>query len=505
MKRINVFGLALTLVLGCWVGSTSAAPLQAASALLVPYYEVGGNLATLIGVQHVGDPEPGKSSVIDVFVHNGDDGEVVMTSSICLDGDEFGFVALQSPQPTARDTNQGVYFSVAEDGIDSTGFVTLAYGAATSDCGRSGDAAGSARNVMVAWAILQDVGDGFFATEIPVAEVGWGATVGAVAARAEKKPQDALCYLTATPAGAVDELNDAGNGCNTPTAHTFVAAGEAYCYPNTDPNRANVDISRGANPVQLNAAKNGCNDPFTHTFVPRNTTLPEIEGVAAASGTDFTCALAAACPGLALNTAEIGARFDVTGFNGSVSNIYVWLDTAPPDGRDAEITVVCEDGEMDTRTIATDDYVNVINPARMGCSGRGVVQLTLENRSRQVDFCYASTDMNQTAVADALDDLNNRCHSFRRAKNSDQDDLTAGDAYFCYNPNNIAGNTPAIEDRVTAAEITNPNSSTPNVVTGCTSYRYVADVTADAPDGFIFSHIKQANDHFRTNFPGYIK
>ena len=49
------------------------------------------------------------------------------------------------------------------------------------------------------------------------------------------------------------------------------------------------------------------------------------------------------CLGLTFNdndTADaptIGARFDVLSSNRSVSNVYLWLDTAPLDGREAEL------------------------------------------------------------------------------------------------------------------------------------------------------------------------
>ncbi len=501
MKRITIFGLALALV-GCWVGGAGAALLEAKSALLVPYYQVGDNLATLIGVQHVGAPAVGQSSEIAVFVHNGDNGEIVETGSLCLAEDEFGAVILQSSRPTRRDTRREIYISVADNNeIGSTGFVTLAYEGDTSDCGRAGNqaVAGStvaAAGVMVAWAILQDVSNGFFAAEIPVTEVPWSAAVNAVTARTERRPQEATC-VTSGGAEAPSDVNAAGNGCDTAT-NTFVPAGEAYCYANADEPRVPVRL-------QLNTAENGCADPYTHTFVPRNTTLPAVPAVAAAPGVDFTCANADACPGLAINAAEMGARFDVSSFNNSISNIYVWLDTAPPDGRTAAVEVVCENGTRPTLTssqinrIDIDGYVNVIDPAGLGCSGRGALNLTLTNRMIAAEKCYASTDNTRTAVAVALDPLNNRCYTFTRRRNGDQLATDQGDSYFCYN-STTATSTPVIGDRVTQAELT-----TDGVVTDCSRFVYVADVPADTPDGFIFSHITQDNDHFRINGAGYAK
>ena len=565
MKRVNIFTLALTL--GCWVGSASAALLDAEDALLVPYYEVSGNLATLIGVQHVATP-PDAFSVINVAVYSGDDGALEARSDICLREDEFGFVVLQSAQPTAQDTAQGIYLSKAEDGISDRGFVTLAYGGSTSDCALTGTVATATtpppadKNVMVAWAIMQDIGSGFFATEIPITEGLWAEDVDSFDERPARDPQTATCYVATVPMNvmnvdpgdpAPDDVNTAGNGCNTAT-NTFVPAGQAYCYSNTDENRTPVHL-------QLNDAKNGCNDPFTHTFVRGGTRLPKIDAVAGAPGVSFACTEAdpPVCPGgLAVNAdppPTIGARFDVESSNRSVSNIYLWLDTAPPDGRDVQaggFGIVCEDGTEPQLTasqlnrIDIDGKVSVINPTGLGCSGRGVLNLTLPRRAAVADGCYVSTNAAMTLVTDdaeataVLDDLNNRCRSFIFTDDINNDG-TAGDpgcydagiSYVFTNDINNDGTigdpgcydqnaSPRPTSSTTAVQIPDSGTATSchprpissvaavqipdsGTATGCKSYTYVADVTADTPDGFIFSHIKQANDHFRMNFPGYKK
>ena len=518
MKRITTFGLALALV-GCWVGGAAAALLEAKSALLVPYYEVGNNLATLIGVQHVGTPAVGQSSEIAVFVHDGDNGEIVETSSLCLAEDEFGAVVLQSARPTKQDTRREIYISVADDEIGSTGFVTLVYEGDTSDCGRAGNqasAAGDEREVMVAWAILQDVSNGFFAAEIPVTEVEWSFQVNAVAAQAERKPYPATCYLIADGIDAPGELNTNTSPptCQNSVTHTFVRAGEAYCYLNTDNTRA-------AKRLQLTDDKRSCDDPYTHTFVPANTTLPAVKTVAAAPGADF----AADSLGLALNGTEMGARFDLSRSNNSRSNIYVWMSTAPPtaprnsraNDRKIRAQVVCEDSNPSNQSnpkdltssqinqIDINGWVSVINPSNLGCSGRGVLNVTLENRAPVEDYCYLSTDTTPTyaeRAGHALDDPNNRCYTFARKRNADQASETMSDSYFCYNSTTATSTAAAvIGDAVAAAEVRNAD----RVVTGCSRYNYVPDVSADAPDGFIFSHITQMNDHFRINGAGYAK
>ncbi len=519
MKRINVFGLALTLVLGCWVGSASARPLEAWSALLVPYYEVGGNLATLIGVQHVG--AAGEFSIINVTVHKGDDGTVVPDgrSFICLGQGEFGFVALQSPAPTGRDTAQGVFFSVAEDNIDATGFVTLAYGGTRLSCSSgAGTTAANDDNgdVMVAWAVLQDVGDGFFATEIPVVAMDWQASVVA------------------------------GSGYSAKDA-----AASAYCYLNTDTSRATV-VDQVNTVLNSNPALR-CNDALTYTYVPAGRALPAIPASPAIDpSVALSCPTEADCPGLAINVADvdglssngnqrrvIGARFDVISFNKSVSNIYTWLNSAPGplDIRDGNtlgkttevedlglLSVVCDDGEETDRDIHDIDisgHVNVINPRSLGCSGRGVLNLKLPRRAAAADYCYPSGEdrapvvgadgtnadgAQPTVQLNVLDDRNNRCNSFSRAVDDKDTADTADNTYYCYNSTVINSSnpidddkTPVPADRVEAAEITN----TAGTVTGCKRFTYVPDVTEDDPSGFMFSHISQADAHFRMNFPGY--
>ncbi len=470
MRRINFFGLALTLVLGGWVGNVSAAPLEAQSALLVPYYKAGDNLATLIGVQHVGDQPAGVSSIA-VFVHDGENGKIVEKDNICLGKNEFGFVGLVD-KTTTNDTRRGIFFSVEDDSIPTEGFVTLAYEGSKNDCDSGvGTSAPTGKDVMVAWAVLQDIGSGFFATEIPVTEAQWGDKVGGVTAKPARDAQD-----------------------------------EPYCYENTDSNRAAV-------PDQLNDAKNGCDSPYTHTFVRRGTKLPAITAIAAAPGVDFKCDSKAECPGLGVNSqAEIGARFDVVSFNRSVSNIYLWLSTAPPDGRDVEVTVACEDGTLDgtleSGTIEADDYVNVINPANLPrdlriCKGRGTLSLTLSGRGKKDDFCHARNDKKKEVVDAALDDKNNKCNRFIRKRNDDQADNTHKDAYFCYDTTKKKSSEATIADRVPGAEIRNSKSSTPNRVTSCHSFTYVPDVPEDNPNGFIFSHISQMDAHYRMNFNGY--
>lgn len=548
MKRSTIWGLALTLVLGCWVGSASARPLTATDSLLVPYYEARGNLSTQIAVQHVG-PQDGVS-IINVAVHDADGG-IAAGGYICLGPNEFGYVVLQNAQPPL-DQDFGIYFSAARDAIDSTGFVGLAYAGERNSCSDgAGTTQATARTsdfAMVAWAVLQDVGSGFFATEIPVVQVGWEAPQSA---GSPAKGLEPYCRSNVTRARVYDQFTDTTNtACNA--NYTFVASGP-YCYANdpdddaaTPPTRARVD-------AQLNDAGTGCNDEFTHTFVPANTRLPAIPalGPRADISDGNACGTAATgCPGLAFNTADtddtIGARFDVESFNRSVSNVYLWLDTAPLDGREATVSAICEDGMAKESEITIDDHVTVINPANMGCSGRGVLELTLPERDATDpdDGCYVSNDPLKALVTSdeataALDDLNNKCRSFSFTSDISRDGTATSDpgcydrgiSYVFTNDINNDGTTddPGCYDRnafprptssTAAVEIGSPPTSchprpissvtavqieTNGAVTGCKSYTYAKAVTADSPSGYIFSHISQADAHFRMNFPGYVK
>ena len=340
--------------------------------------------------------------------------------------------------------------------------------------------------------------------------------------------------------------------CANPDTHTFVPSGP-YCYTNSDPNRAVIVATEDNNNniIQLNDARNGCKEEFTQTFVPANTTLPKIPAVGPRA--NFTCADANACPGLAVNTASpptIGARFDVESSNRSASHVYLWLSTAPPDGRETtNLTVTCEDGDQPTltasqlRSIDISGPVTEINPSGLGCSGRGVLELTLPRRAATAveERCYDPAAPT-TDVPDALDADNNKCKTFRHSTDLSFDGTSAStppgsDDPGCYdsgisyvltrdldrdgviNEDNDVGciekGTPG--PRVTGVEVGSPPTSCrPRSITHvndadiadsttCKSFTYAADITQDTPHGFIFSHISQDGAHYRMNFSGYKK
>lgn len=152
---------------------------------LIPYYEVNDNLATLIGVENtLGNQGPHSGN--DVFVH-----VVIFTTksveqtnfSLCLSPFDFGFIVLQKSKISAVQADEltgslqrfrkGRVITVQDDGIQTQGYVSLQ--AIASIASTDGSCSGERLTFfepgdtepLAAWAILQDVGQGFFATEIP--------------------------------------------------------------------------------------------------------------------------------------------------------------------------------------------------------------------------------------------------------------------------------------------------------------------------------------------------
>jgi hypothetical protein len=178
----------------------------------------GAATATLIGVENT-ILTPGFAD--DIFVHL----EVFdkrsnpkFSKTFCLTQGDFGFIVLQNEAPSEdqeaeRDLRCGpdsahprpdpsckVTFLTNEiDGIPAAGYVTLsALRARYLDDG-TGLCCDNGFNTVVdgeepaqslyAWAVLQDVGEGFFATEIPVVSAGVNFEVGT--------PDDVPCGIVA--------------------------------------------------------------------------------------------------------------------------------------------------------------------------------------------------------------------------------------------------------------------------------------------------------------------
>ncbi len=199
------FGASLTaLVAGAMLWASSAWALTGYlqgdpfHGKLIPFYRVGPNLATIIGIEST---EGGFSGP------NVDHGDLALHVTIfskrsthiadfdlCLSPGDFGFIVLQQQAKTAAQANElfgppgrfhkARVFSVAGDGIPTEGYVTIGTIAEfTSNNGGCGGAfldRGFIEDHLATWAILQDIGAGFFATEVPTASANVSTTTGVV-------------------------------------------------------------------------------------------------------------------------------------------------------------------------------------------------------------------------------------------------------------------------------------------------------------------------------------
>ena len=153
---------------------------------LIPYYEASGSLATIIGLENVSSKESGVTSASNyIFVHVvvfDVTSTEVFNTNMCLSPYDFGFIILQqSPATAAQLTEVGakvVVASVSGDFIPSTGYVTLAVVGKSTSCTAAVTSASA--DSLASWSIVQDVGTGFFGTEIPTATASVHATTGAI-------------------------------------------------------------------------------------------------------------------------------------------------------------------------------------------------------------------------------------------------------------------------------------------------------------------------------------
>jgi hypothetical protein len=170
-----------------------------APSKMIPYYQITSSLSTIIGLENTaGQSGPGVGN--DILVH----ARIYTTKSVeqtnfflCLSPFDFGFVVLQNAVITAgqqaeltgalaRFSKARVY-SVLGDGIAAEGyvsFVTVASYASTNGSCTGGDGdvdtSDGSGEPLAAWAILQDIGSGFFATEIPALTVNVNESTGVV-------------------------------------------------------------------------------------------------------------------------------------------------------------------------------------------------------------------------------------------------------------------------------------------------------------------------------------
>ncbi len=160
---------------------------------LVPYFKVTSSLATLIGIENaeedktlgsVDEPE-GEDVLVHVTVFNTRSAEVI-NFDLCLSPLDFGFVVLQKATPSGAQLDELAkvtgphttraskikFLSLDNGDIPSEGYVTLR--AVNEYFSNDGTCEGFEESIpdavsepLATWAILQDIGTGFFATEIP--------------------------------------------------------------------------------------------------------------------------------------------------------------------------------------------------------------------------------------------------------------------------------------------------------------------------------------------------
>jgi hypothetical protein len=175
---------------------------------LVPYWAIGGELATIVGIENTSGqegPEGGAGLEMglagDVSVHVtvfSTRSLHIFNADLCLSPFDFGFVVLQEDAPSddqldsLRDDAQIIIFGGAGGlGGNTQGYLSLkatkhatTNGTCKSDKFNDEDYTSSftigAAEPIAAWTILQDIGDGFFATEVPVATALVSSSTGAV-------------------------------------------------------------------------------------------------------------------------------------------------------------------------------------------------------------------------------------------------------------------------------------------------------------------------------------
>ena len=321
--------------------------------------------------------------LVKVMVYDAMGMEVEMeyTPELCLAEMQAGYVLFtEHDVPEQHMDDRGMVLSMDMSGIPAEGFLKLVAGSKLQSCmptresglakvrlGASDgatppvfaeadtDTVGS--RMFAAWTILQDVGTGFFGTEIPTASVTLATDDDGTTADVDESTLGLGCYGDSMVGGDTGEFN---------LSLTTGQAGDRYrC---------------GLIPERHNNAMTG--DPAALD-------------------------LANATP-----RSMVTVRFDVT--EGSVNDVYVWLamgeddmDTPGSGVRRVDVTVTCEDGMMaqvpstdpfadegtmmDSAVVTLPDKINVIDPMGdalmpfasqcMDAGGRGTLQFMMPSGS----------------------------------------------------------------------------------------------------------------------------
>ena len=173
---------------------------------------------------------------VDVYMADGT--KMGEGTELCLAEGQFGFVVLQGAADATRATHQSAVLSVMDEEIPDLGYVMIeAYGNKYTSCeatGRGGltrvltntlaDLAAltaltdansefdDAKSMTAAWSIIQDVGDGFFGTEVPTTTISMESNLGTdtTAGTPDDGDPEVACYIEPTTATATSATNVTG-------------------------------------------------------------------------------------------------------------------------------------------------------------------------------------------------------------------------------------------------------------------------------------------------------
>ena len=156
---------------------------------LLPYYRAEGTLATVLGIENTtGSAGPSAGYDVNVHVTVLDEQSVeVVNFDLCLSPFDFGFIVLQEPEANPSQLAERIqkiqkvaFLSVDGTGIPNEGYVSVAATEIFASRGGSCTTVITECPTLATWAILQDVGSGFFGTEIPTPTANVDPTSGAV-------------------------------------------------------------------------------------------------------------------------------------------------------------------------------------------------------------------------------------------------------------------------------------------------------------------------------------
>ena len=285
-------------------------------------------------------------------------GKVLSSATLCLAENQFGVVVLQGAMAAGAGSLKMRTLSVADGDIAEYGFVEIMAGTKKYDgCVASTpdgltrvdddtdgtNALGPTDNEVAAWTIIQDVGMGFFGTEVPTATVSMAKKTG------DDAKDEVACYT--------DPAAGAGSATQAPFTEGAFMTGRCGLIP------------------ERNAI--GTDSDTDGSYLDE---------------TDST------------ENATVTARYDIgdeTMVYVWLAKNMDTEDTLPRDERKLEVSVICEDGTMpagadadgdnqpDPIKVAAPTMVTLIDPAgdELGpytdqCEGdRGVLSITMPNGS----------------------------------------------------------------------------------------------------------------------------